>query len=60
MRERTCTMTGLTPKYRLSPNDPLFLNWTERFLDRANGPGLIPAVGLKWFGRARITQIGEK
>ena len=53
-------MKDLTPEYRLSPNDPLFLNVTERFIVRANGVGLIPAMGLKWFGRARITQIGKK
>ena len=60
VRERICTMKDLTPEYRLSPNDPLFLNRTERFIVRTNGVGLIPAMGLKWFGRARITQIGEK
>jgi hypothetical protein len=44
----------------LPANDPLFLNWMENFLKRVNGVGLMKALGLKWFGQAKITAIEQQ
>ena len=44
----------------LPANDPLYLNWMENFLKRADGVGLMKALGLKWFGKAKITAIDQQ
>ncbi len=44
----------------LPANDPLFLNWTQNFLERVNGVGLMKSLGMKWLGRAKITPIDEQ
>ena len=32
-------------------NDPLYINWTENFLQRVDGTGLLEELALRWFGR---------
>jgi polar amino acid transport system substrate-binding protein len=44
----------------LPANDPLLLNLTENFIERADQVGLIKGLGLKWFGQAKLTLIEEK
>jgi polar amino acid transport system substrate-binding protein len=34
----------------LPGNDPLFVNWTENFLERADGTGILGELGERWFG----------
>lgn len=34
----------------LPGNDPLFVNWTENFLERADGTGILGELGVRWFG----------
>ena len=31
-------------------NDPLFINWTENFLERLDGTGTLDEIGANWFG----------
>ncbi|MFQ5643978.1 MAG: transporter substrate-binding domain-containing protein [Thiogranum sp.] len=31
-------------------NDPLFINWTENFLERLDGTGMLDEIGVHWFG----------
>jgi len=31
-------------------NDPLFINWTENFLERLDGTGTLDEIGATWFG----------
>jgi len=31
-------------------NDPLFINWTENFLERLDGTGTLDEIGAHWFG----------
>ena len=31
-------------------NDPLFINWTENFLERLDGTGTLGEIGANWFG----------
>jgi len=31
-------------------NDPLFINWTENFLERLDGTGTLNEIGAHWFG----------
>ncbi len=38
----------------LPANDPLFVNWTENFLARMEGTGILDEIGKHWFG-----QFGE-
>ena len=38
----------------LPANDPLFVNWTENFLARLEGTGILEEIGRRWFG-----QFGE-
>ncbi len=42
----------------LPGNDPLFINWTENFLKRADGVGLLEELSLRWFGK--LTLIAEE
>ena len=44
----------------LPANDPLFLNWMENFLNRIEGVGMLEALGLKWFGKAKLTVIDQQ
>ncbi|MGD2055982.1 MAG: transporter substrate-binding domain-containing protein [Gammaproteobacteria bacterium] len=32
--------------------DPLYINWTENFLKRLEGVGLLDELGTRWFGKA--------
>jgi polar amino acid transport system substrate-binding protein len=34
----------------LPGNDPLFVNWTENFLQRLEGTGILDEIGKHWFG----------
>lgn len=34
----------------LPANDPLFINWTENFLQRLNGTNTLQALGRRWLG----------
>ncbi len=34
----------------LPGNDPLFVNWTENFMARLEGTGVLDELGRKWFG----------
>jgi polar amino acid transport system substrate-binding protein len=43
----------------LPANDPLFMNLTRNFIDRAENVGLMQRLALKWFGQARLTVINE-
>jgi len=40
----------------LAGNDPLYINWTENFLTRVEGMGLLEELSLRWFGRARLEE----
>ena len=40
-------------------DDPLFINWTENFLERVSQTGLIDALGEKWFGELAPRQAEE-
>ena len=39
----------------LAGNDPLFLNWTENFLTRVEGMGLLDELAMRWFGKADLS-----
>lgn len=43
----------------LPANDPLLINLTENFIERADQVGLIKGLGLKWFGQAKLTLIED-
>ena len=32
-------------------DDPLYINWTENFLQRVDGTGLLEELAIRWFGR---------
>ena len=34
----------------LDGQDPLLLNWTENFLTRVEGMGLLDELAMRWFG----------
>ena len=38
----------------LPPNDPLFVNWAENFLNRLDGTGTLEALGKRWFGKVKL------
>ena len=40
----------------LPPNDPLFVNWTENFLNRMNETGTLKGLGQRWMGNVRLSQ----
>ena len=42
----------------LPGDDSLFINWTENFLKRADGVGLLEELSLRWFGK--LTLIAEE
>jgi polar amino acid transport system substrate-binding protein len=35
----------------IAGNDPLYINWTENFLKRVDGTGLLEELAVRWFGR---------
>jgi polar amino acid transport system substrate-binding protein len=43
----------------LAGNDPLYINWTENFLTRVEGMGLLEELSLRWFGRARLEEADK-
>ena len=40
----------------LAGNDPLYINWTENFLTRVEGMGLLEELSLRWFGRTDLEE----
>jgi len=42
----------------LPGNDALFINWTENFLKRAEGVGLLEELSMRWFGK--LTLVAEE
>ena len=40
-------------------DDPLFINWTENFLERISQMGLLDVLGEKWFGDLSPLQVDE-
>jgi ABC-type amino acid transport substrate-binding protein len=40
----------------LPAGDPLFVNWTQNFLDRMNGTNGLQELGKRWFGQARFVR----
>ncbi|NOR40307.1 MAG: transporter substrate-binding domain-containing protein [Gammaproteobacteria bacterium] len=42
----------------LPGDDALFINWTENFLKRAEGVGLLEELSLRWFGK--LTLVAEE
>jgi polar amino acid transport system substrate-binding protein len=40
----------------LAGNDPLYINWTENFLTRVEGMGLLDELSLRWFGRTDLEE----
>ncbi|MDH3900059.1 MAG: transporter substrate-binding domain-containing protein [Gammaproteobacteria bacterium] len=43
----------------LPGNDPLYINWTENFLKRLEGVGVLDELGTRWFGKAVVSTTGE-
>ena len=43
----------------ISGNDPLYINWTENFLKRVEGTGLLEELALRWFGKPISKEEGE-
>lgn len=43
----------------LTGTDPLYINWTENFLTRLEGMGLLEELSLRWFGRVNL-EDGDK
>ena len=43
----------------LPGNDSLFINWTENFLKRAEGVGLLEELSMRWFGKLTLTAEEE-
>ena len=39
----------------LPGTDPLFINWTENFLQRMDGVGVLEELSLRWFGKVTLT-----
>jgi polar amino acid transport system substrate-binding protein len=35
----------------IAGDDPLYINWTENFLKRVEGTGLLKELAVRWFGR---------
>jgi ABC-type amino acid transport substrate-binding protein len=40
----------------LAGNDPLYINWTENFLTRVEGMGLLEELSMRWFDRASLEE----
>jgi polar amino acid transport system substrate-binding protein len=43
----------------LRGSDPLYINWTENFLTRVQGMGLLDELSLRWFGKASLEEGDE-
>jgi ABC-type amino acid transport substrate-binding protein len=43
----------------LRGSDPLYINWTENFLTRVEGMGLLDELSMRWFGRVNL-EDGDK
>lgn len=43
----------------LRGSDPLYINWTENFLTRVEGMGLLEELSMRWFGRVNL-EDGDK
>jgi ABC-type amino acid transport substrate-binding protein len=43
----------------LTGSDPLYINWTENFLTRVEGMGLLDELSMRWFGRASLAEGDE-
>jgi polar amino acid transport system substrate-binding protein len=43
----------------LPGHDPLFLNWTENFLTRVEGMGLLDELAMRWFGKMTLSEEGK-
>lgn len=39
----------------LPGTDPLFINWTENFLKRVEGVGVLEELSMRWFGKITLT-----
>jgi polar amino acid transport system substrate-binding protein len=40
----------------LPAGDPLFINWTQNFLDRMNGTNGLKQLAARWFGKAKLAR----
>lgn len=40
----------------LDGQDPLLLNWTENFLTRVEGMGLLDELAMRWFGKVSLSE----
>ncbi len=43
----------------LRGSDPLYMTWTENFLVRVQGMGLLDELSMRWFGKASLAE-GDK
>ena len=43
----------------LGGQDPLYINWTENFLTRVQGMGLLDELSMRWFGKASLAEENE-
>ncbi len=43
----------------LPGGDPLYINWTENFLERIEAVGALDELGTRWFGKAIVSTTGE-
>ena len=43
----------------LRGSDPLYINWTENFLTRVQGMGLLDELSLRWFGKASLEEVDD-
>jgi ABC-type amino acid transport substrate-binding protein len=43
----------------LRGSDPLYINWTENFLTRVQGMGLLDELSMRWFGKASLAEGDE-
>jgi polar amino acid transport system substrate-binding protein len=40
----------------LAGSDPLYINWTENFLARVEGMGLLDELAMRWFGKVSLSE----
>ena len=43
----------------LRGSDPLYINWTENFLTRVQGMGLLDELSMRWFGKASLEEADD-
>jgi len=41
-------------------DDPLFINWTENFLERVSQTSLLDVLAVKWFGALAPRQLEDE